>query len=93
MLYVLGYLALSTAVMAFALYWSAKKTLYSYANIVLIGGLLFNSVFLIVCTRFLLTIPLDTAVDFTYFYESLLAFPRTFSYYAFFVILFICVLL
>lgn len=93
MLYVLGYLALSTAVMAFALYWSAKKTLYSYANIVLIGGLLFNSVFLIVCTCFLLTIPLDTAVDFTYFYESLLAFPRTFSYYAFFVILFICVLL
>ena len=93
MLYVLGYLALPTAVMAFALYWSAKKTLYSYANIVLIGGLLFNSVFLIVCTRFLLTIPLDTAVDFTYFYESLLAFPRTFSYYAFFVILFICVLL
>ena len=93
MLYVLGYLALSTAVMAVALYWSAKKTLYSYANIVLIGGLLFNSVFLIVCTRFLLTIPLDTAVDFTYFYESLLAFPRTFSYYAFFVILFICVLL
>lgn len=93
MLYVLGYLALSTAVMAFALYWSAKKTLYSYANIVLIGGLLFNSVFLIVCTHFLLTIPLDTAVDFTYFYESLLAFPRTFSYYAFFVILFICVLL
>ena len=93
MLYVLGYLALSTAVMAFALYWSAKETLYSYANIVLIGGLLFNSVFLIVCTRFLLTIPLDTAVDFTYFYESLLAFPRTFSYYAFFVILFICVLL
>ena len=93
MLYVLGYLALSTAVMAFALYWSAKKTLYSYANIVLIGGLLFNSVFLIVCTRFLLTIPLDTAVDFTYFCESLLAFPRTFSYYAFFVILFICVLL
>lgn len=93
MLYVLGYLALSTAVMAFALYWSAKKTLYSYANIVLIGGLLFNSVFLIVCTRFLFTIPLDTAVDFTYFYESLLAFPRTFSYYAFFVILFICVLL
>lgn len=93
MLYVLGYLALSTAVMAFALYWFAKKTLYSYANIVLIGGLLFNSVFLIVCTRFLLTIPLDTAVDFTYFYESLLAFPRTFSYYAFFVILFICVLL
>lgn len=93
MLYVLGYLTLSTAVMAFALYWSAKKTLYSYANIVLIGGLLFNSVFLIVCTRFLLTIPPDTAVDFTYFYESLLAFPRTFSYYAFFVILFICVLL
>ena len=93
MLYVLGYLALSTAVMAFALYWSAKKTLYSYANIVLIGGLLFNSVFLIVYTRFLLTIPPDTAVDFTYFYESLLAFPRTFSYYAFFVILFICVLL
>lgn len=93
MLYVLGYLALSTAVMAFALYWSAKKTLYSYVNIVLIGGLLFNSVFLIVCTRFLLTIPLGTAVDFTYFYESLLAFPRTFSYYAFFVILFICVLL
>ena len=93
MLYVLGYLALSTAVMAFALYWSAKKTLYSYASIALIGGRLFNSVFLIVCTRFLLTIPLDTAVDFTYFYESLLAFPRTFSYYAFFVILFICVLL
>ena len=93
MLYILGYFALSTAVMAFALYWSAKKTLYSYANIVLIGGLLFNSVFLIVCTRFLLTIPPDTAVDFTYFYESLLAFPRTFSYYAFFVILFICVLL
>ena len=93
MLYVLGYLTVSMAVMAFALYWSAKKTLYSYANIVLIGGLLFNSVFLIVCTRFLLTIPLDTAVDFTYFYESLLAFPRTFSYYAFFVILFICVLL
>lgn len=93
MLYVLGYLTVSMAVMAFALYWSTKKTLYSYANIVLIGGFLFNTVFLIVCARFLLTIPPDTAVDFTYFYESLLAFPRTFSYYALFVILFICVLL
>ncbi|MGM9550153.1 MAG: YdcF family protein [Faecousia sp.] len=93
MLYVLGYLAVSMAAMALALYRSTKKTLYSYTNIVLIGGLLFNTVFLVVCTRFLMAVPAGMEIDFTHFYETLLAFPRTFSYYAFFVILFICVLL
>ena len=93
MLYVLAYLFISMSVMAFALYRSIKKTLYSYANILLIGGLLFNTVFLIVCTHFWLTLPPDTEIGFPYFYETLLTFPRTFSYYAVFVILFICVLL
>lgn len=93
MLYILGYLAVSMAVMAFALYRSAQKTLYSYTNIVLIGSLLFNTVFLVVCARFLMAVPAGTEIDFAYFYETLLAFPRTFSYYAVFVILFICVLL
>ena len=93
MFYILGYLLVSMAVVAFALHLSVKKTLYSYTNIVLIGGLLFNAVFLIVCARFLMTVPAGTEVDLAYFYKTLLAFPRTFSYYAFFVILFVCVLL
>ena len=93
MLYILGYLSVSMAAMAFALYRSANKTLYSYTNIVLIGGLLFNTVFLIVFTRFLLAAPSGAEIDFAYLYQKLLAFPRTFSYYAVFVILFLCVLL
>lgn len=93
MRYILGYLAVSMAVMAFTLYRSAKKTLYSYGNIVLIGGLLFNTVFLIVCARFLLTVPPGEEINARYFYETLLTFPRTFSYYAVFVILFLCLLL
>lgn len=91
MLYILLYLSMSMAVMAYALYRSIKRTLYSYANIVLIGGLLFNAVFLIAC--FWLTISAGGEIDSTYLYEALLTFPRTFSYYAVFVILFICVLL
>ena len=93
MVYIFCYLAVSMAGMAFLLYRSARKTLYSYTNIVLIGGLLFNTVLLTVCTDFWLTIPPGMEIGFPYFYETLLAFPRTFSYYAIFVILFICVLL
>ena len=76
MLYILLYLSMSMAVMAYALYRSIKRTLYSYANIVLIGGLLFNAVFLIAC--FWLTISAGGEIDSTYLYEALLTFPRTF---------------
>lgn len=73
MLFLLCYLSVSMAVMAFALHRSIRKALYSYTNIVLIGGLLFNTVFLIVCTRFLLAVPTGTEVDFVYFYKTLFA--------------------
>lgn len=89
--YVLVFLIAVSIVLGFLLYRSLKKTLYSYNNILLIGGLLFNAVFLVVAIRFFLTIP--AGITPAHLYEALLTFPRTFSYYAVFVIFFICVLL
>lgn len=93
MLYLLIYLVFSTAAVIFALHRSVRKTLYSYGNIVLIGALLFNAVLLIVSVRYFLSVPAGVKADFSYFYGALLKFPRTFSYYGVFVILFVCVLL
>ena len=93
MVSILGFLAAYLILWAYLLRRSMGKTLYSYNNILLIGGLLFNIVFLIVGIRFYLSIPAGTEVGPAYFYKALLTFPRTFSYYAVFVIFFICVLL
>lgn len=92
MAYILIYLAVSTAGMAFALHRSMKKTIYSYLNIGLIGSILFHSVFLIVTARFLFFLP-QGEPGAGYTFETILAFPRTFSYYAVFVMIFICFLL
>lgn len=92
MVYILIYLAVSTAVMAFVLHRSMKKTIYSYLNIGLIGSILFHSVFLIVTARFLLFLPQgDSSVQ--YAFGAILNFPRSFSYYAVFVMIFISFLL
>lgn len=93
MKYVLIYLLATIAVMAFALHRSMKKTIYSYLNIGLIGSILFQSVFLVFTARYLLYLPAHADGSVQYAYEAILAFPRIFSYYAVFVILFLCVLL
>ena len=72
---------------------SMKKTVYAYRNISLIGGILFTLVFLIATVRFCLAIPQGQSPDAAWVFEQILEFPRNFSYYAVFVIFFLCVLL
>lgn len=86
-------LLLAVAVMAAALRNSLKKTLYSYGNIGLIGGLLFASVLeavLIVCFAFA-----NKADDVSpeVIFRTVVSFPRHFSYYAVFVIMAVSVLI
>lgn len=87
------YLVSAIAVMGLSLRRSMKKTIYSYTNIILIGSILFHAVLLIVSIRFCLNIPAEPGRGLRYTYKALLSFPRTFSYYAVFVIAAICILL
>ena len=73
------------------LHRSMGRTIYAYRNIGLIGGILFTVVLLILHGRFWLEIGGDAEP--VEIYRQMLSFPRTFSYYAVFVILFLCVLL
>ena len=72
---------------------SMKKTVYAYRNISLIGGILFALVFLIAAVRFCLALPQGQESEAKWILEQILEFPRNFSYYAVFVIFFICILL
>ena len=87
------YLALTIVVMAFALYKSLKKTIYSYLNIGLVGSILFQTVFLIVSIVYKFIIPDAGEESLRGSYEALVSFPKTFSYYAVFVLVAICVML
>lgn len=91
MAYILIYLAAVIALMGVGLYRSMKKTIYSYLNIGLIGSILFHGVFLIVTARFLILRGQGSGVQDVY--NAILTFPRTFSYYAVFVVIFISFLL
>jgi len=82
-------LLLGIGAMAVLLRRSLKRTIYSYTNITLIGGILFTAVLTILQARFCLTQTADSSLP----VKELLAFPRTFSYYAVFVIAVICLLL
>lgn len=92
MYYVLLYLVIAIVIMSVILIRSLRKTIYSYTNIGLIGSVLFHTVFLIVTAQFCLTVPTaDNSRQFIF--QTIVSFPRTFSYYAVFVILFLCLLL
>lgn len=87
------YLLITTVITIFSLRRSMKKTIYSYLNIGMIGSILFHCVFLIVCVRYCILLPADKADSLDFAYNAVLSFPRTFSYYAVFVLVFLCVLL
>lgn len=84
-------LVLCAAAQCLALRRSMSRTIYAYRNIGLIGGILFTTVLAVLHVRFWLAVGENTGV--TEIFRQMLTFPRTFSYYAVFVILFICVLL
>ena len=81
------------AVMCVFLHQSTRKNIYAYRNIGLIGGILFTLVFLIATLRFCLAIPQGQIPDTHWVFQQILEFPRRFSYYAVFVIFFLCILL
>lgn len=89
----LGYLIVSLAVMGFALYKSMKKTIYSYANIALIAGIIFNTVFAVVTVSYCLGLSRLDSFTMADIYRSFIRFPRIFSYYALFVVTVICIML
>lgn len=80
-------------VMCLLLRRSIGKNIYAYRNISLIGGILFTLVFLIATLRFYWAIPQGQTVGAGWVFERILEFPREFSYYAVFVIFFLCLLL
>lgn len=86
-------LILTIVIMAISLRRMLKVTLYSYKNIMLIGGILFLSVLCIVLTVMLVSALSDGQMTLSDIYRALLDFPRTFSYYAVFVIFFVSILL
>ena len=86
-------LLLSIAVMAAALRNSLRVTLYSYANIGLIGGILFASVLGAVFIAYFVSCTHAEEVSLAYIYQTIVKFPRHFSYYAVFVIMGISILL
>lgn len=77
-------LLLSVAVMAVFLRVSLRKTLYSYRNIGLIGGILFASVLIISLCVLLFSNPGELTVK--TIFQRVVKFPRRFSFYALFVI-------
>ena len=77
-------LLLSVAVMAVFLRVSLQKTLYSYRNIGLIGGILFASVLIISLCVLLFSNPGELTVK--TIFQRVVKFPRRFSFYALFVI-------
>ena len=79
-------------ILAAALVRSLKKTIYSYRNISLIGALLFTFVLSAVLFSYFLSCLTSRDVSAAHFYQRLIGFPRTFAYYAMFVIFALSVL-
>lgn len=72
---------------------SIRATLYTYANIGLIGGIFFLSVLAIVIGYYFILSLLDTHIEPQEIIQHVLDFPRHFSYYAVFFIVLISILL
>lgn len=82
----------SLALLGLELKKSLRKTLYSYKNIMLIGGLLFLSTMTVALAVARLEDFWSGDLSARHIYESIVAFPRQFSYYAVFILTAICVL-
>ncbi|MBQ6570614.1 MAG: YdcF family protein [Clostridia bacterium] len=67
-----------------------SKTVYAYTNIALIGSIIFCTVFALVFTGYFMHFLRAPTASYRQVFESLLKFPRHFSYYAVFVIMAIC---
>lgn len=72
---------------------SIRATLYTYANIGLIGGIFFLSVLAVVIGYYFILSLLDTHIEPQEIIQHVLDFPRHFSYYAVFFIVLISILL
>lgn len=86
-------LVLCAAAMAFSLRESLRVTCYDYKNIALIGGILFVSVLVLVLFSYWISGFRRGGLSLKDCYQSILLFPRQFSYHAVCVILALCVLL
>lgn len=84
-------LSLSVVTCLVLLKISIKRTLYAYKNIVLSGGIIFFMMFLIATSVF--SIKNSGNITLKLIYDAVLSFPRTFSFYALFVIVAISVLI
>lgn len=90
---VLGVMVLSLIAQYLCLRRSMKRTIYAYRNIGFIGGILFTAVLLILHGRFCLRLMGDPSMEPAAVYRQILSFPRTFSYYAVFVMVLVSLLL
>lgn len=70
---------------------SMRRTLYSYRNIMYIGGLLFSGVFTLVFTIHYSFLPQTLSP--ASIYQTILTFPQKFSHWAVFVMIVVCILL
>ena len=87
------FLLICVIVLAAFLQKSLHKTLYSYTNIVLIGVILFDCVFIAANAVLLGKFLKSGDLSLSHIFRVFLEFPRQFSYYAVFVIFAVCVLL
>lgn len=79
--------------MALELKRSLKVTLYSYKNIMLIGGILYVFVLAAVLLSYFVSCLFNHQLSVAEVYREMIAFPRRFSYYAVFVIFAVSVLI
>lgn len=86
-------LLLSAGAQCLFLRRSMKKTVYSYTNIGLIGGILFTAVLFLLHGRFCLGLIRDPDIGPEAVFQQILGFPRAFSYYAVFVMMLVSLLL
>lgn len=90
---ILAVMVFSLAAQCFAFRRSMKKTVYTYRNIGLIGGILFTGVLLVFHGQFCLQLIKDPDIGPETVFWQLLGFPMTFSYYAVFVMILVSLLL
>lgn len=90
---ILAVMVFSLAAQCFAFRRSMKKTVYTYRNIGLIGGILFTGVLLVFHGQFCLQLIKDPDIGPETVFWQLLGFPRAFSYYAVFVMILVSLLL
>ena len=86
-------LASFVIIMSVELKKSLDVTLYSYKNIMLVGGILFVSIMALVQFSYAISFLIKNGETEVNMFADLMKFPRQFSYYATFVIVVLCVLL